>query len=59
MEQINYDQLQYDITRNKQFTVIERPEPSKHLSTLKDGYQCQQRFQIYCLNHRRHPQEPD
>ena len=33
MEQINYDKLQYDITRNKNFTMIERPGPSKHLST--------------------------
>ena len=32
MEQINYDNLQYDITRNKHFTMIERPGSSKHLS---------------------------
>ena len=46
MEQINYDKLQYDTTKNKHFTMIERPGPSKHLSTLKDCYRCQQRFQI-------------
>ena len=28
MEQINYHKLQYDITRNKHFTVIERPGPT-------------------------------
>ena len=59
MEQINYDKLQYDTTKNKHFTMIERPGPSKHLSTLKDCYRCQQRFQILRLDHRRHPQKPD
>ena len=50
MEQINYDKLQYDITRNKHFTMIERSGPSKHLSTFKDGYR---------RPHRGHPQETD
>ena len=59
MEQINYDKLQMDITRNKHFTMIERTGPSKHLSTLKDRYQCQQRLQILRLDHRGHLQEPD
>ena len=59
MEQINYDKLQYDIKRNKYFTMIERPGPNKHLSTLKDCYQCQQTLQILHLDHRGHPQEPD
>ena len=59
MEQIHCDKLQYDITRNKKFTMIERPGPSKHLSTLKDCYRCQQRLQILRLDHRGHPQEPD
>ena len=59
MEQINYDKLQYVITRNKHFTMIERPVPSKHFSTLKDRYRCQQRLQILRLDHRGHPQEPD
>ena len=31
MEQINYDKLEYNITRNKHFTMFERPESSKHL----------------------------
>ena len=57
MEQINYDKLQYDITRNIHFTMIEPPGPSKHLSTLKYRYRCQQRLQITHLDHRRHPQE--
>ena len=35
---IYYDKLQYDITRNKDFMIMERPGPSKHLSTLKDSY---------------------
>ena len=30
MEKINYDKLQHDIRRNKHFTMIERPGPSKH-----------------------------
>ena len=38
MEQMNYYKLQYDLTRNKHFTMIERPGPSEHLSTLKDRY---------------------
>ena len=59
MEQINYDKLQYDTTKNKHFTMIERPGPSKHLSTLKDCYRYQQRFQILRLDHRGHPQKPD
>ena len=59
MEQINYDKLQYDITRNKHFTMIERPGPSKHLSTLKDRYRYQERLQILRLDHRGHPHEPD
>ena len=59
MGQINYDKLQYDITRNKHFTMIERPRPSKHLSTLKDRYRCQQRLQKLRLDHRGHPQEQD
>ena len=54
MEQINYDKLQYDITRNKH-TMIERPGPGKHLSTLKDRYRYQQRIQILRLDHRGHP----
>ena len=57
MEQINYDKLQYDITRNKYFTMIERPGPSKHLSTLKDRYRL--RLQILYLDHRGHSQEFD
>ena len=57
MEQINYDKLQYDITRNKYFTMIERPGPSKHLSTLKDRYRL--RLQILYLDHRGHSQESD
>ena len=48
MEEINYDKLQYDITRNNHFTVIERPEPSKNLSTLKYCYRCLKRL---CLDH--------
>ena len=59
MEQINYYNVQYDITRNKHFTMIKRPGPSKYLSTLKDHYRCQQRLQILCLDYRGHPQEPD
>ena len=59
MKQINYDKLEYDITRNKHFTMFERPGPSKHLSTLKDGYRCQQRLQILRLGQRGHPQEPN
>ena len=60
MEQINYDKLQYDdITRNKYFTVIQRSGPIMYLSTLKDGYQCQERLQILRLNHRSHPKVPD
>ena len=51
MEQINYDKLQYDTTRKKQFTMMERQEPSKHLSALKDRYRCQQRLQIRRLDH--------
>ena len=51
MEQINCDKLQCDITRNKKFTMIERPGPSKDLSTLKDCYRCQQRLQILRLDH--------
>ena len=61
MEQINYNKLQYDITRNKHFTMIERPERRKHLLTLKDRYRCQQRLQILRLDHKghsQHPQEP-
>ena len=57
MKQISYDKTQYDIARNKHFTMIERPGPSKHLSTLKHRYQ--QRLQILRLDHRVHPQEPD
>ena len=38
MEQINYNKLQYDTTRNKHFMMIEPPGPNKHLSTLKDRY---------------------
>ena len=49
MEQISYDKTQYDIARNKHFTMIERPGPSKHLSTLKHRYQ--QRLQILRLDH--------
>ena len=59
MEQINYDKLQYDITRYKHFRMIEQAGPSKHLSTLKDHYRCQQRLQTLCLDHRGHPQESD
>ena len=62
MEQRNYskyDKLEYDMTRNKHFTLIERPGPSKNLSTLKDRYRCQQRLKILRLDHRGHPQEPD
>ena len=59
MDLWNYDKLQYDITRNKHFTMIERPGPRKHLSTLKDRYRCQQRLQILRLDRRGHPQEPD
>ena len=58
MEQINYHKLVNDTTRNKNFTMIERPGPSKNFSTLKDRYQWQQRLQILHLDHRRHPQEP-
>ena len=46
MEQMNYNKLQYDITINKHFAMIERPGRRKHLSTLKDRYQCQQRLII-------------
>ena len=35
-KEIKYDKLRYDITRNKHFAMIERPGPSKHLSTLKN-----------------------
>ena len=59
MGQINYDKRQYDITRNKHFTMIEQPGPSKHLLTLKDRNRCQQRLQILRLDHTRHPQEPN
>ena len=59
MEQINYDKLHYDITRNKHFTMIERPGPSKHLSTLKDRYRCQRILPIFRLDQRGHPKEPD
>ena len=50
IEQLNYDKLQYDLTRNEHFTMIERPGPSKHLSTLKDCCQCQQILQILYLD---------
>ena len=33
MEQRNYDKLQYDMTKNKHFTMTEAPGPSKYLST--------------------------
>ena len=59
MEQINYDKLQYDITRNKHLITIEQPGQSKHLLTLKDRCWSQQRLQILCLDHRGHPQEQD
>ena len=59
MEQINYDKLHYDTRRNKHFTMIDCPGPSKHLSTMKDRYRCQQRLQILRLDHIGHPQEPD
>ena len=59
MEQKSYYKLQYDITRNKHFTIIERPGSSEHLSTLKDRCRCQQRRQILRLDHRGHPEEPD
>ena len=58
MEQIKYHKLVNEKARNIHFTMIERPGPSKHLSTLKDCYQWQQRLQILHLDHRRHPQEP-
>ena len=58
MEQINYDKLQYDTTRKKQFTMMEGQGPNKHLSALKDRYRCQRR-QIRRLDHRGHHQEPD
>ena len=32
--------------------MVERQEPSKFLSTLKDRYRCQQRLQILRLDHR-------
>ena len=57
MEQINYDKLQYDITRNKHFTMIERPGPSKHLLTLKERYRL--RPQVLYLDHRGHSQKSD
>ena len=50
MEQINYDKLQYDIIRNKHFTMIEPLTLSKHISTLKDHYRYQQRLQILRLD---------
>ena len=53
-----YDKLQYDITRNKHFTMIERPGPRKNLSTMKSRYRCQQRLQILRLDRRGHRQEP-
>ena len=59
MEQINCDIVQHNTTRNKHFTMIERPGPSKHLLTLKDCYWCQQRLQILPLDHRENPQETD
>ena len=39
MEQIKtrYNK-KYDITRNKHFTMIERPGPSKHIFDKKDCY---------------------
>ena len=59
MEHINYHKLQYDITRNKHFTMIwSLPLSSKHLLTLKGYYQCQERLQIR-LYYKGHPQEPD
>ena len=39
MEQINYDKLQYDITRKKIYD--DRATRAKYLSTLKDRYRCQ------------------
>ena len=54
-----YSKLQYDIRRNRHFTMIERPGPSKHLSTWKDCYRCQKRLQILRADHRGHPQKPD
>ena len=59
MEHINYDKLQYCTTRNKHFTMFERPGSSKYHSTLKDHYRCQQRLQTLRLDHKGHPQEPD
>ena len=59
MKRTNYDELQFDITTNKHFTMIERPGPSRDLSTLKDRYRRQQRLQILRLDHGGHPQEPD
>ena len=59
MEQTNYDKLHCDITKNKHFTMIEQPGPSKHLSALKDRYRCKQRLQTLRLAHRGHPQESD
>ena len=44
IEQINYDEMQFDITRDKHFIMIEQPGPSKNLSTLKDRYRYQQRL---------------
>ena len=34
------------MTKNKHLTMIERPGPSKDLSTWKDCYGCQQRLEI-------------
>ena len=59
VEQINHDKLQHDTTRNKHFSMIERPGPSKHLSILKGRYRCQQRLQMLYLDYRRHLQEQD
>ena len=49
----------YNITRNKHFKIIERPGLIKHLLTLNNRYQCQQRLQKLCLNDRGHPETPD
>ena len=59
MAQINYNKLQDDVTRNKHFTMIERPGSNKHFLTSKYRYRCQQRLQIPRLDHKGHPQEPD
>ena len=47
MEQINYDKLQYDITKNKHFTIIERPGQSRILRHRKIAINVNKDFKYF------------